>query len=429
MYEHLIGKRLLFLGAIRALCEAVEMAKEMGIYTIVIDYLPNSPAKKIADKAYLVSTTDVDAVVELCKKEKVDGIFTAFIDSMLPYAREICDRLNLPFYASKEQIKMSLDKKFFKETCRKYNVSVPVDYTSVVQGDTIDAGKLHLPVIVKPVDSSGGRGIHICYDISEFKDAYYYALSVSPGKNVLVEEYVVGDEVTATYTMKNGEISLSCFKDKLISQDHENITALSDILIAPSCHLPLYLKTVNPYVIDMLKGMNATDGTVFFQGIATKDRIVLFECGYRPNGAHDYRFIEQINEINFMKMMLAHSLTGEMAFYDLSMDNAEFPEYIMNYNMFGHAGTISHMSGLDEVKKLDCVVSAEYMHDVNDKLLDNNTLFQRVFRAVIKSADLHKVQDTIRQIQSIVCVLDENGNNMLYKPFDTNRLLERYGVK
>ncbi len=429
MFEEVKGKRLLFLGAIRALCEAVEMAKDMGIYTIVIDYLPDSPAKKIADKSYLVSTTDVDAVVELCKKEKVDGIFTAFIDSMLPYAREICDRLNLPFYASKEQIKMSLDKKFFKETCCKYSVPVPADYTSVVHDGTVVADKLRLPVIVKPVDSSGGRGIHICYDISEFKEAYNYALSVSPGKNVLVEEFVAGDEVTATYTMKNGEISLSCLKDKLISQDHENITSLADVAIAPSCYLPLYLKTVNPHVIDMLKGMNATDGTVFFQGIATKDRIVLFECGYRPNGAHDYRFIEQINEINFMKMMLAHSLTGEMKFYDLSMDNAEFAEYIMNYNMIGRAGTISHMSGLEEVKKLDCVVSAEYMHDVNDRILDNNTLAQRVFRAVIKSGDLHEVEDTIHRIQSLVCILDENGNNMLYKSFDTNRLLERYGVK
>lgn len=429
MYEELKGKRLLFLGAIRALCEAVKIAKDMGIYTIVIDYLPDSPAKKIADKAYLVSTTDVDAVVELCKQENVDGVFTAFIDSMLPYAREICDRLNLPFYASKDQIKMSLDKKFFKEICHKYNVSVPVDYTGFVY-EGIDAAKnIQFPVIVKPGDSSGGRGIHICYDISEFKEAYDYALAASPGKNVLVEEFVVGDEVSATYTMKNGEVSLSCFKDKLISQDHENITALADVLIAPSCYLPLYLKTVNPYIIDMLKGMNATDGTVFFQGIATKDRIVLFECGYRPNGAHDYRFIEQINEINFMKMMLAHSVTGEMGFYDLSKDNVNFSEYIMNYNLFAHAGTISQMSGLEEVKKLDYVIKAEYMHDVNDKILENNTLSQRVFRAVIKCVDLHKVSATIRKIQSIVCVLDENGCNMLYKPFDTNRLFERYGIK
>ena len=122
------GKRILFLGAVRPLCEAVEVAKKMGMYTIVTDYLPNSPAKKYADKACMVSTIDVDAVVELCKKEKVDGLFTAFTDSMLPYARKICDIMGYPFYASEKQIELSLNKKLFKETCKKYGVPVPAEY-------------------------------------------------------------------------------------------------------------------------------------------------------------------------------------------------------------------------------------------------------------------------------------------------------------
>ena len=428
MYENLKGKRLLFLGAIRALCEVVEYAKEMGIYTIVIDYLPDSPAKKVADKAYLISTTDVEAVVELCKKERVDGVFTAFIDSMLPYAREICDRLGLPFYASKEQIRMSLNKSFFKETCRQYSVPVPRDYSMAITENGIDESKIKLPVIVKPIDSSGGRGIRICRTVEDLKEAYAYALSVSPSKHVLVEEYVIGDEVTATYTMKDGEVSFSCFKDKLLSKDHENITSQTDVLICPSRYLPLYKNAVNPYVIDMLKGMKATDGCVFFQGVATDDRIVLFECGYRPNGGHDYRLIDSVNGINYMKMMLSHALTGSMA-DDPVKDNPDFPEYILTFNLFAHGGTIGSLSGLEEVNCMGGVLVAEYMHDVGEKIVDNNTLFQRVFRTVIKGKNVNKIADTIRQIQSTVQVKDINGENMLYSPFDVNRLIERYQNK
>ncbi|MBQ7346477.1 MAG: ATP-grasp domain-containing protein [Clostridia bacterium] len=426
MFEHLKGKRLLFLGAIRALCEPVKIAKEMGIYTIVIDYLPNSPAKKVADKSYLISTTDIDAVVELCKNEKVDGIFTAFIDSMLPYAREICDRLGLPFYASKEQIQLSLDKNFFKATCRKFGVPVPNDYTEMIAQNGFHSNNIVFPVIVKPIDSSGGRGIRICNNAEELQSAYEYALSISPSKNVLVEEYVVGDEVTATYTMKDGEISLSCFKDKLLSHDHENITSQSDVLFCPSCYLPLYMSNVNEVVIDMLKGMHATDGSVFFQGIATKERIVLFECGYRPNGAHDYRHISYINGINYLKMMIAHALTGRMEGYDLTQDSPNFSEYILTYNLWAHGGVINSLSGLDDVLKLDNVVLAEYVHDVGDEIIDNNTLSQRVFRAVIKEKDINKIRDTVNQIQSTVKVINQYGENMLYTPFDANRLIERY---
>lgn len=416
------GKRLLFLGAIRALCEPINVAKQMGIYTIALDYLPDSPAKKVADKAYLVSTTDIDAVVDVCKKEKVDGLFTAFTDSMLPYARKICDRLGLPFYASEEQIRLSLDKRFFKDVCRKNGVDVPNDYTQGINELGLENVEISFPVIVKPVDSSGGRGIRVCTSLEELKSAYEYALQVSPGKNVLVEEYIVGDEVTATYTMKNGEISLSCLKDKLVSHDHENITSQSDILIMPSRHIKRYMDTTNERVVQMLKHIEATDGTVFLQGIATEKRIVFFECGYRINGACDYRHIERENGINYMKMMIAHAVCGEMSGYELSMDNPFFSKYILTFNMWAHGGKIGHMSGCDEVLKLDNVSFAEYMHDVNDVLVDNNTLSQRVFRAIIIDSDVEKIKETVKAIQKTVVINNEHGENMLYSNFNIERL-------
>ncbi len=422
MYSELKGKRLLFLGAVRSLCEAVKIAKSMGIYTIVTDYLPDSPAKKYADKACMVSTTDIDAIIKLCKEEKVDGVFTSFIDSMLPYARKVCDIMGFPFYASEEQIRLSLDKKFFKNQCRAYGVPVPMDFTEAITENGIDASKVTFPVIVKPTDSSGGRGIKICYSEKELVDAYKYALSISPSKNVLVEEYVIGNEVTATYTMKNGEISLSCFKDKLMSLDHDNITSQADILIAPSNYIKEYVDIVNDKVIAMLKGMNATDGTVFFQGIASNNGIKLFETGYRPNGGHDYRHIAAENNINFMEMMIAHALSGEMMGYEISEDNPFFKNYVLNLNIYAHGGTIGKIEGKEQVEIIDNVIVAENMRFEGDKVIDNNTLAQRVFRVVIKDNDVERIQETIKKVQEAIRVTDVNGENMLYKPFDVNRM-------
>ncbi len=422
--NELQGKRLLFLGAVRPLCEAVEIAKSMGIYTIVTDYLPNSPAKKHADKACMVSTIDVDAVVNLCKEEKVDGLFTAYTDSMLPYARKICDRLGFPFYASQEQIDLSLNKELFKETCRKYGVPVPIDYKIDVVDGRINTEGIEFPVIVKPIDSSGGRGVRICNNHEEFSKAYEYALSISPGKKVLVEEYVIGDEVTATYTMKNGEISLSCFKDKIISLDHEGITSQSDILIMPSKHLKRYFDEANEKVIDMLKGINATDGSVFFQGIMSEKGIKFFELGYRVNGASDYRHIAAENKINYMKMMLSHAVTGQMLGYELSQDNPFFGQYVLTYNLWAHGGIIGSICGKEQIEDIDNIVICEYLHNEGDEIVDNNTLAQRVFRAVIKDRNVEKIKETIKRIQEAVKVTDINGNNMLYKPFDTEKMNE-----
>ena len=419
--DELTGKRVLFLGAVRQLNEAVRYARSMGLYTVVTDYLPNSPAKKYADKACMVSTTDVEAVVQLCKEEKIDGLFTAFIDSMLPYAREICDRMDFPFYASHDQIRLSLDKEFFKKVCRENGVDVPVDYFYDPNRGEFDK-EIRYPVIVKPVDSSGGRGVRICNDRESLQAAYEHAMGLSRSRRVLVEEYVVGDEISATYTMKNGTVSLSCLKDKLLSKDHADITSQSDVLFMPSAYLKLYMEKMNGAVTEMLKAMIATDGTVFFQGIATHDRIVLFECGYRPNGACDYRHIERENGVNYLKSMIAHAITGQMHGYEPELDNPAFKKYVLTYNLWGHGGTIGSMEGLEKVSDIPNVVEAEYMHEPGEVISDSNTLSQRMFRAIIIDDSVDRIKDTILKIQRSVCVLDTEGNNMLYSPFDVARL-------
>lgn len=67
--------------------DAVERAKRMGIYTIVVDYYPNSPAKRIADRSYLASTTDIDRVLEIARENEIDGVFTGFSDAnLMPHA-------------------------------------------------------------------------------------------------------------------------------------------------------------------------------------------------------------------------------------------------------------------------------------------------------------------------------------------------------
>lgn len=422
MYENLKGKSLLFLGAIKSLCEPIQMAKDMGIYTIATDYLPDSPAKKVADKAYMVSTTDVDAVCQLCRDEHIDGLFTGYMDGMLTYAREICDRMGWPFYASYDQIRLSHDKSFFREQCIKYGVPCPVDYTDEVMRKGTDVADVKFPLIIKPVDMYGGRGITIARDREELKRAFDYAMSFSPSKRIIVEEYMVGVEVTATYTMKNGEISLSRLGDKYISEDHEDCQSQGDILFMPSRYLKDYINTTNIAIKKLLKGLKATDGTCFFQGIANSEKIALFECGYRPNGSADYRHISHENGINYIQMMIAHALTGEMAGYELSQDNPFFKETVVTYNLWAHPGIIGKMSGVDQVQKLSNVVKAEFKHEIGDEITERMPYQQAVFRAVIADTDINRIKNTILSVQQLVRVEDEAGNNMLYKPFNIERL-------
>ena len=118
------GKKLLLLGGVRAACEIIREAQKVGVIVYETDYLPDSPAKKVADKAFMTSCTDVDAVVELCKAEGIDGLFTGYTDSLLPFAEQICRKLNFPFWGDSQNIEMCINKQMFKDACEKSNGSM-----------------------------------------------------------------------------------------------------------------------------------------------------------------------------------------------------------------------------------------------------------------------------------------------------------------
>ena len=73
-------KKLLILGGTAQQIKLVEAAKKMGVYTIVTDYLVDSPAKKVADEAWMLNIKDVDQIVERCKQEQVNGVICGYID-------------------------------------------------------------------------------------------------------------------------------------------------------------------------------------------------------------------------------------------------------------------------------------------------------------------------------------------------------------
>jgi len=161
------GKKLLILGGTLLSCEIIKQAKKQGAFIVVTDYLEDSPGKKIADKSFLISTTDVEAVVDLIRNEKIDGVLTGFIDLLLPYYVEICEKANIPCYATKEQIDITTNKTKFKELCRSFDVPVVEEYDIKYPFTKGDIKHLEYPVLIKPVDNSGARGVFICKNCDE----------------------------------------------------------------------------------------------------------------------------------------------------------------------------------------------------------------------------------------------------------------------
>ena len=125
------GKRLLILGGSRISCEIIRHARAMGIVTGVTDWyaLEKSPAKQMADEAYFENTSDIDAMAELIRSKKFDGVITGFTDSVLPYYAQMCQKAGLPAYGTKEQFDIFIDKEKYKALMREFDVPTIPEYS------------------------------------------------------------------------------------------------------------------------------------------------------------------------------------------------------------------------------------------------------------------------------------------------------------
>ena len=175
-------KKILLLGGSAQQVIAIETAKKLGYYTVLCDFLTDNPGQYVADKFYLVSTTDMDAVLDVAQKEKVDGVLAYASDPAAPTAAYVAERLGLPGSPFKS-VEILCNKDAFRAFLKENGFCTPEakGYT-----DTRDAladikkGTFKYPIIVKPVDSSGSKGVSRIDRVERY----------SRGHRIIVEEFV-----------------------------------------------------------------------------------------------------------------------------------------------------------------------------------------------------------------------------------------------
>ncbi len=185
-------KKILLLGGSAQQVVAIETAKRLGYYTVLCDYLPDNPGQYVADRFYLVSTTDKEAVLEVAQKEEVSGVLAYASDPAAPTAAFVAEKMGLPGNPY-ESVEILCNKDKFRAFLREHHFSTPLakGYTDVnVALADLKTGYFTYPVIVKPVDSSGSKGVSRVDSFDEAKKRMEYAMSYSRGHRIIVEEFV-----------------------------------------------------------------------------------------------------------------------------------------------------------------------------------------------------------------------------------------------
>lgn len=212
-------KKILLLGGSAQQIVAIEAAKKLGYYTVLCDYLTDNPGQYHADRFYLVSTIDKEAVLQVAKDEKIDGVLAYASDPAAPTAAYVAEQLGLPTNPY-ESVEILSNKDRFRKFLAENDFCTPkaMGFSSL---EEIRAAQnvFRLPVLIKPVDSSGSKGIKRINDWSELDDAYAYAMEYSRGKRVVIEEYLekFGYQIAGDGLVVNGKLIFRYF-----GNDHFN---------------------------------------------------------------------------------------------------------------------------------------------------------------------------------------------------------------
>jgi biotin carboxylase len=419
------GKKLLLLGTNTGTCDMVNYARSHGAYTIVTDNLPpeKSAAKTIADEAWLISTAEVDTLEKLAFQQQVNGIFAGASEFNLEKALTLCERLGLPFYCTREQWNICSNKLRFKQLCLANGIPVAKEYTIGANDNLDDLKRIEYPVIVKPVDSGGAKGIGICQSENDLLRLYSRAVSLSKTRQAIIEDFIEGDETEAGYTVKDGEFSLSCTTDRYSNPDPHETIHLQQASIWPSKHTDQCIAKFNAKIINMFKSIGITNGFIFVQAIVNKNGFYFTEANYRMAGSPWYQFLSRINGINHMEMLVNHALTGKMDGYDLSLDNPWIDnKYCCNLVLASRGGVVGNIKGLEEVKDKKNLIGLYKLHDIGDYIENSGSLNQAVLRFYLIEDTLQEMKKSIQEIQGVMKVLDDNGHDMLLPPFNIARI-------
>ena len=411
MNNILEGKRLLILGGTTLMIHVVETAKKMGVFTIVTDVDPNSPAKLYSDLAFNISTGNIDELYNLCINERVDGVFTGYEDFNTSVACELCSMLNKPFYATKEQIELTKNKINFKEICKRFGVPVVKEFQ--------ENENVVFPVVTKPADSYSGKGISICITKEELMKGIDFALKYSKSSQYLLEKFMDSHSVECInidYLIRDGEIKLTAVGDKYVNDEQGNKTPLTSAVMYPSIRQEEYVNTLDEKVKKMFNFLGLRNGTLFIESFYDEDGFHFYEMGYRVGGGQSSILLDRINGVDYVRMLISYALSGEMCSDEIFKNiSFQFPNIACSLVLLMKDGIVNKVEGLDTILQNKDVVKYTQFFKIGEGLAAEyvGTLGQVFARIHIVSDNMEAFTKTLDDIRDNLRVYDINNNNLL----------------
>ena len=347
-------KKLLFLGGSDIQIPGIKYAQSLGYYVITCDYLPTNPGHKISDKYYNISTTDLEGVLNIAKKEMIDGITAYASDPAALTASYVAEKMGLQGNSFKSTSILS-NKDSFREFLKKgeYNYPNFINVSSINEVKSFI--KKHGKSIIKPVDSSGSKGICIVDEKSDIDTIFKEAKKYTRNGRVLVEEFIEkkGDQIGGDVVVVEGKLVFTGYGNVHFNSACDPVTPCSVTL--PANNGDIATENLSKVLQNIFTDLGITCGTFNIDAIVDKDdNIYVIEIGARNGGNLLTELIKMQSGFDIVKA----TLKGAIEKLKISeVINSKEYNFIPKKNYYAHYVIHSKISGIldkiiftDEIK-------------------------------------------------------------------------------
>jgi len=274
-------KKLLILNGSHSEIPLIQSAKSLGFHVVTTGNNPELIGHRYADERCFADYSDPDAVLEIARKFNVDAVCSCCNDFGILTASYISEKLGFPGHDSYTTTKILHQKDLFKKYSMENDIPTPyAEGFDDVDKVLTSIKKRHFPLIIKPIDLSGGKGVSVIHSVEECPEAVNKSFSLSHAKRIVIEDFIEGTQHSfSTFIVKSRVVFY--FSDNEYSYLNPFFVATS---AAPAVNVHDVADDLIHAIENIARALSLKDGIFHIQYLYSNKKAYILEITRRCSG-------------------------------------------------------------------------------------------------------------------------------------------------
>ena len=401
-------KKIMVLAGGNDQCALIEELRRYfngKVEIILADMSDKVKAIAYADKFIQVSTMDRPAVLKAAKNEGIDYILTACGDQPLSTMAYISEQMGTPTYLTEQDVRDLTNKRFMKD--KMVDSGIPTARHICINKNW--NGKMpdfEYPLVVKPVDSNGSKGVKKVFTPDELEVSLKEAYDFSISGDVIIEEFKSGEELSCDFYVENGVAkTLSITASKKIKENETSFTIIQSYYPAPINYSEDRVLEIAQKIVD---AWGLKDTPLLVQMIVNGDDYNVLEFSARMGGGSKYHLIQVLSGVDIMRVYV-DMVMGEKPHVE---PTKQWNNAIMSY-VYCKPGEYTALKGFDELKESGDIYSYFTYRTAPSTIVKSDTSSDRVAGFLVVANTEKEVLQKLKFANSHLAVLDAEGNDIM----------------